>query len=141
MRGMRLEVNIKRILTAILAGLLCLLFSLPVSASEAECRTGCKEGPKEYKKWAKWQCEYYEQRTAGSFDFRSSGEKNTSSSECTLRIEGRFRNVDNSPVGRYKDFDECFHDFCIPKITAICGIEDRCTEPKYWIKDRARRLQ
>ena len=140
MSGIRLEVNIRRTIMAILVVFLCLFFSLPVSASEAECRTSCKDGPKEYSKWSKWKCEYYTGRQGGTFGYRSN-EDTAESSECHLRIDGRFSSVDNSATGRYKEFEECFQDFCIPKITEICGIEDRCTEPKNWVKHKLRRLQ
>jgi|GEM_PF-5906190 len=67
MSGIRLEVNLKRTIMAILVVFLCLFFSLPVSASEAECRTSCKDGPKEYSKWSKWKCEYYTGRLGRVF--------------------------------------------------------------------------
>ena len=140
MSGIRLEVNLKRTIMAILVVFLCLFFSLPVSASEAECRTSCKDGPKEYSKWSMWKCEYYTGRQGVSVATRSS-EDMAESSECLLRIEGSFSSVDSSATGRYKDFDKCFEDFCVPKITGICGIEDRCSDPKYWIKHKLRRLQ
>jgi len=142
MNDMGLYIDIKRIIMAVLAILFFIFFCFPASAAEGTCKTSCKDGPKEYGASSKWRCEYYTGRgvSTGLAGF-SSREREIESSECILRIEGRFRNVDNSNVGQYKNFDDCFKDFCVPKVTEICGIEDRCTDIKNWIKSGERRFQ
>jgi hypothetical protein len=138
MRGMGSRVFVRQIVVLMLAGFFCILFSLPASADEGECRTGCPAGPKDYNRYATWSCQYYVAR--GSSDRFMSREKEIELSECILRVQGRFRDVEVAN-GRYKNFEDCFESFCVPKMTEICGVEDRCAEPKNWIKSRQRRFQ
>jgi len=132
---------VKRTAAAIAAGLFILFFGVASWAAEGECRTSCKEGPKEYGNSTKWKCEFYTGRGLNAAMGNLSQERLSESSECILRIEGRLRSVDNSGVGKFKNFDDCFEQFCVPRVGEICGAEDRCGTPAGWVVTKERRYQ
>lgn len=131
--------RIGRIVASILTGFFIVLLSLPAAAAEADCRTSCPAGPKEYKKSVTWNCVFYTGR--GLTINNMTREREIESSECILRVQGRFSDVKSSPLGRYKDFNDCFENFCVQKMVDICGVEDRCAEPDHWIKSGTQRFR
>jgi hypothetical protein len=115
----------KGIRTAVLIAVAIIMTCQPLFA--ADCSTTCKDGPREFKGWSRWSCNY----TAGELNIRT--DPDPMKSTCTLRKQGRFTNIDAS-YGRYDNAKECLEDFCVQALIKICGVEDRCAELKNWFK-------
>ncbi len=96
----------------------------------AECSSVCKDGPPEYRGWSTWTCDF---STGDTRNLSMYAEPNPAKFSCALRKKGRFRNIDVS-YGRHLNSKECLEDFCVQALIKICGVEDRCAEPKNWIK-------
>lgn len=131
MRALALKRMWNKALPAALAGLLVILLAWPALAGQ--CYTRCKEGPPEYNKWLRWYCDYSTGKSSATSVYASSSEDDGMQSTCALRIEGNLMPVDSARE-RYKNYNDCFEKFCIPAFTRLCTIENRCSNPKSWVK-------
>jgi hypothetical protein len=114
---------------AVLAGISVAI--LGCAAGGANCMTNCKEGPREYQTNFRWVCLYDEVGSAANFATHKKTENISYS--CALKIAGRLKSVDSVSGDRFTNERDCFEQFCIPKLVEICGMEDRCAEPKNWL--------
>ena len=125
-RNLKMSATASRFMIAFTIGFFIIsLNSTQATAGKVECSTLCKAGPKDYSDWSRWTC-FYITRSSSLSTHRQEIE----SSECFLRIEGRY--VDSAPRGSYEDLNDCLEKFCIPTIEEICGDEDRCIKTKNW---------
>jgi len=115
-----------------------LIISGCAAVNGANCRTTCKEGPKDYNVQSRWVCQYDDGSSSGNLSIYNTPDE--SASVCTLKIEGRLKPVD-SARGGFKTESDCFENFCVPKLVEICGMEDRCASPKNWYERPSLRKQ
>ncbi len=131
MRALALKGILNKTVPAALAGLLVILLAWPASAGQ--CYTRCKEGPPEYNKWVRWYCDYSTGKTSSTSVYTSSTDDDGLQSTCALRIEGNMTSVDSARE-HYKNYNDCFEKFCIPAFIRLCAPDNRCANPKNWVK-------
>ena len=104
----------------------------PPVTGPVDCMTSCKDGPKDYKgEWSRWQCRYDmpAELPIDQPNFDASGY-----AMCSVRVAGRYRNIEVSKG--FKNYKDCFENFCVPKMTEICGEGDRCSNTKNWMRSK-----
>jgi hypothetical protein len=97
------------------------------------CVTSCKAGPAEYHEGSTWFCTFELEGLQPTWARGNPKLNDHGSSMCTLGVRGKFKNVE-SENGRHKSYKDCYEDLCLPKFIEICGEEDRCANPKNWMK-------
>ncbi len=129
MQKNRWERWINAVFTLTLAVFFAALFSIPAAAED--CLTSCKNGPKDYQgTWSRWYCRY---DLPAGLPADQPGFDAGRYSTCSVGVEGRYKSA-ATDKGHFRGYRDCLENFCIPKMAEICGEEDRCANPKNWLR-------